>query len=85
MKYFLRATFLISDVVKSDKPDFENLVTGKDGQLFDPMPFLSDEVWFPGFRKKQGNFGFGFNVIKQADVLAGLREIYKAHALEGIS
>ena len=84
-QYFLRATFLIAKVEESDKPGFEYLVTGKDGQLFEPMPLISKEAWFPEFRKKQGNFAFGFNIIKQSDVQDGLRKIHKAHTLSSIS
>lgn len=79
--YYLRATFRIGDVVSPDKPDFENKVIGTDGQLLDPMPSIGDELWFPQFIKKQGNFAFGFNPIDDSTVVSGLSAILLANTL----
>lgn len=78
--YFLRATFKIGGFAPSPKPNFEHCVTGTDGQLFDPMPNLTNEAWFPDFRKAQGNFAFGFNAISNPGVVAGLKAILKARS-----
>ncbi|WP_144389583.1 hypothetical protein [Pigmentiphaga sp. NML080357] len=80
-QYYLRATFLISAVEDSDKPSFTNRVTGKDGQLLDPMPLISDQPWFSSFLQEQGHFAFGFNKIKNSDVLKGLKTILLANTL----
>lgn len=78
--YFLRATFRIGGLAPSSKPNFEYCIAGTDGQLFDPMPNLTTEAWFPAFKKAQGNFAFGFNAIKDSGVVAGLKSILKARS-----
>jgi hypothetical protein len=80
-QYYLRATFLIGGVEPSDKPDFKYRVTGTDGQLLDPMPSLSAEPWLSGFVEEQGRFAFGFNRIKNAAVVDGLRKLLLASTL----
>lgn len=62
--YKLRAMFIISAICISDKPAFKNKITGKAGQLLNPMPILNAEPWFQAFVKEQGRFAFGFNQIK---------------------
>lgn len=80
-KYFLRATFVINNVEPSEKPDFRSRVTGTDGQLLDPMPLLNTEPWFAAFVEEQGRFAFGFNEIKNAAAVDGLRRILLANTL----
>ncbi len=80
-KYFLRATFRIGDVIDSDKPEFQHLITGTDGQLLDPMPDITNEKWFPSFIKTQGNFSFGFNLIKDSVVVKNLSDILRGNTL----
>lgn len=79
--YRLRAMFRIGAIAPSDKPKFKNRITGTDGQLFDPMPVLNKESWFLEFLKVQGNFAFGFNLIRNATVENGLRKIVQANTL----
>jgi hypothetical protein len=79
--YFLRATFLIGGIEPSDKPAFKSRVTGTDGQLFDPMPPLGNEPWFPAFVEEQGRFAFGFNRITNTAAEKALRSILLANAL----
>jgi hypothetical protein len=76
--YYLRATFRIGNFGPSENPDFKHRVTGTDGQLLDPMPNLTNESWFPAFKKTQGNFAFGFNAINDTAAIAGLKSILKA-------
>ena len=80
-KYFLRATFLIRGIEPSDKLAFKSRVTGTDGQLFDPMPPLNKEPWFPAFVEEQGRFAFGFNQIKTPAAVSGLRAVLLANTL----
>jgi len=80
-KYYLRATFLIGAVERSDKPEFKSRVTGTDGQLLDPMPLLNGEAWLPSFVKEQGHFAFGFNRIKNEKAVESLRRILLANTL----
>ena len=80
-QYYLRAMFLIGSIEPSDNPDFKYLVVGTDGQLFDPMPFLNEESWFPAFVEEQGRFAFGFNRIKNAAAVSGLRSVLLENTL----
>lgn len=80
-RYHLRATFLIGGVEVSEKPGFKFRVTGTDGQLLDPMPLLNNEAWLPRFVKEQGSFAFGFNRIKNAAAVTGLRNLLLASTL----
>ncbi len=77
-KFLLRATFLISEVRKSDRPEFKTRVLGKAGTLMHPMPVLNDEPWFNQFKKSQGNFAFGFQPIGEPDAVAGLHALFRA-------
>lgn len=79
-KYKLRAMFIISAIEASDKPAFKNKVTGKAGQLLNPMPILNAEPWFPAFVEEQGRFAFGFNQIKNTLAIERLRAILTANA-----
>lgn len=79
-RYFLRATFIVSGVEVSDRPDFQTRLTGTDGQLFDPMPALHDAPWFPTFIRKQGRFAFGFSPVAPEEA-SHLRAILLARAL----
>lgn len=74
-KYKLRAMFIISAVEVSDKPEFKNKITGKAGQLLNPMPILNNEPWFSDFVEEQGRFAFGFNQIKNTIAIERLRAI----------
>jgi hypothetical protein len=80
-KYFLRASFLIRSIEPSAKPAFTSRVTGTDGQLFDPMPRLDQEPWFPAFVEEQGRFAFGFNRIRNPAAENGLRVVLRANTL----
>ena len=72
-KYKLRAMFIISAIEVSDKPAFKSKVTGKAGQLLNPMPILNAEPWFLAFVEEQGRFAFGFNQIKNTVAIERLR------------
>ena len=71
--YKLRATFIVDAVGVSDKIEFFAKVSGKEGHLFYPMPALNAASWFQQFRKKQGNFAFGFQPINDSTVEDGLQ------------
>jgi hypothetical protein len=79
-KYELRAMFIISAIEASDKPAFKSKVTGKTGQLLNPMPILNTEPWFPGFVEEQGRFAFGFNQINNSVAVERLRAILTANS-----
>lgn len=79
-KYKLRAMFIISAIEVSDKLTFKSKVTGKAGQLLNPMPILNTEPWFPAFVEEQGRFAFGFNQIKNTVAIERLRAILTANS-----
>lgn len=80
-KYYLRATFLIGGVHASEKPGFRSRVVGTDGRLFDPMPRLDAEAWFPSFVEEHGRFALGFSEIKNPHAIAGFRAIVAARPM----
>lgn len=77
--FYLRGTFLVSDVEDSGAPDFGTVILGKDGAMFSSMFVLNHELWFPGFRRNQGNFAFGFQSINDPMALAGLHALRARH------
>ena len=80
-EYYLRAVFKFHKYAPSEKPDFTHRVSGRFGQLFDPMPKLTEQPWFPALLKSQGNFAFGFSQITQSDVLNGLRKVIEENKM----
>lgn len=78
-RFLLRATFLVSEVGRSDRPQFRTRVFGKAGTFMHPMPVLNDEPWFIQFKKSQGNFAFGFQPISESDAVAGLHALFRAN------
>lgn len=79
--YRLRATFVVSAVDESDKPQFQTRISGKAGQFLHPMPLLNEEPWFAAFKKIQGNFAFGFQPVGDAASVAGLRAVLWANRI----
>lgn len=77
-KFTLRSTFIVQAVEKSDKPEFTARITGKEGHLFYPMLAIDSEPWFPQFKRKQGNFAFGFQPINDTTVKSGLLALLRA-------
>lgn len=72
-RYFLRATFLVTEVEASDAERFRTRISGQQAQFFAPMIDLTDEDWFAAFRRGQGNFAFGCQVIRDPRACEGLR------------
>jgi len=67
--YFLRATWLVDEIVRSEQAEFKFCAIGATGHVFDsqsaPNGILLDELpWFRSFLKSQGNFSFGLSPIK---------------------
>jgi hypothetical protein len=73
--FSLRGYFVVDEVAKSTHPDFKIEVSGTAGELFDPMPRLDGEDWFPEFKRSQGNFAFGFQPIKDLRFVKGLQRV----------
>jgi hypothetical protein len=79
--FMLRGVMLVKSEHPSDNPDFERVIAGKEGRLFDTMPVLNEEPWFDGLKREQGNFGFGFQPIYDPAALIGLRALAKKRSL----
>ena len=67
--------FIVSSVEISDRSDFETLIVGKSGVFFYPMLSLNKEIWLNELKQAAGNFGFGFQRIKNSIVISGLSKI----------
>ena len=76
-KYSLRGFFTVDRIEKSDNPEFKIAVSGTAGALFQPMPVLENEDWFPEFKHGQGNFAFGFQPINDPRYVQGLLAVAK--------
>jgi hypothetical protein len=75
MRFSLRGIFTVDAVGLSDHPKYKIEVSGSAGRLFDPMPAIDQEEWFPAFKHTQGNFAFGFQPIGDLRVVKGLIEV----------
>ncbi|MEO7733556.1 MAG: hypothetical protein ABIY55_21515 [Kofleriaceae bacterium] len=73
-RYFLRGWFTVSEVVSGEDDGFRTQVSGSKAHFFRPMREISDEVWLPDFRRSQGNFAFGYQVIGQPRFVRGLEK-----------
>ena len=78
-RFYLVLNF-IADVVESGKDDgFRTRIRGEHGHKFDPKIRIDDQPWFPEFKRRQGNFSFGFSPIGDDRVIAGLEEFVNRH------
>jgi len=74
--YFLCAWFYIDQVDSGEDDGFVTCLRGETGKSFDPMiPIDRDDAWFRDFRAAQGNFAFGFNLIKDITSIKKLEEL----------
>ena len=66
----------VANVVESGKDEgFHTRVRGERGHKFDPMIRIDDQPWFGEFKRRQGNFSFGFSSINDDRVVAGLEAL----------
>jgi hypothetical protein len=61
--FVLRSWFIVDSVESGSDDGYETKLSGKSGEVFDPVIELNREPWFEDFKREQGNFGFGFNRI----------------------
>ena len=61
------------------RKDFAPAFAGSIGHKFDPMIRIDDQPWFGEFKRRQGNFSFGFSPISDDRVIAGLEELANRH------
>ena len=78
-QFYLVLNF-VADVVESgEKEGFRTRVRGEHGHKFDPMIRIDDQPWFGEFKRRQGNFSFGFSPISDDRVIAGLEDLVNRH------
>ena len=66
--YFIRSCFVVEQTGSGTELGFKTKVSGSanTGTEFDPMIKISDADWFPEFQNRLGNFGLGFQRIRDA-------------------
>jgi hypothetical protein len=70
--YFLRSWFIVDAALPGTEHGFKTKLMGKKCQVYDPMVMLSEQGWFREFKRRQGNFGLGLQVITDRDARAGM-------------
>lgn len=77
--YFLTGCFEITGIEPHDDEEFRTRVVGVWEKKLPRKRWvvLNDEKWFPDFRKKQGNFAFGFQPIRETSFVRGLERALK--------
>ena len=73
--FFLRSYFLVDNVDVPKRSKFKTRISGHTGKVFDPMIPLGQEKWFEEFKRQQGNFAFGFQPIRDQQVITGLEKL----------
>jgi hypothetical protein len=71
-RYGLAARFVPNEVVEAADG---RVVSGEEGEEFDPPVPLSGLAWFDELAAEQENFGLGFSEIKSGRVIAALAEV----------
>jgi hypothetical protein len=71
-RYFLRGFFTATRVESAEDKGFRTRVWGDQAHFTKSMIEITDEEWFPDLRQSQGNFAFGYQVIKDPRFVRGL-------------
>jgi hypothetical protein len=66
--FLLRSCFIVDQVLTRGHEEYKTKLTGSDCRIFEPMIELEGR-WFHTFKRKQGNFSRGFQVIDADSVL----------------
>jgi hypothetical protein len=77
-RFFLRGVFTICRVESGEDAGFRSRVWGTGERFFAPMIELTHEEWFADFKRSQGNFAFGFQVISEDRFIRGLESVVLA-------
>src|SRR4051794_755007 len=64
-RYFLRAVFVVDEVGPADDGRFRYFARGSQGTRFVPPILLSQEAWFPEFRRRLANFSLGLRALPE--------------------
>jgi len=73
--FFICSYFIVEKIESGMNDGFETRLSGTTGKKFNPMIELSDEEWFSDFKRSQGNFAFGFQLINEARFVEGLEAV----------
>jgi hypothetical protein len=61
--YFLSAVFVVDEVGPAEDSRFRHVARGTQGTRFVPAIPLSQETWFPEFRRRLANFSLGLRAM----------------------
>src|SRR5262249_44669470 len=64
-QYFLSAVFMVDEVGPADVSAFRYFARGSQGTRFVPPIPLSQESWFPEFRRRLANFSLGLRAMPE--------------------
>jgi hypothetical protein len=64
-RYGLRAVFVVDEVGPADDGRYRYVARGRQGTRFDPPIPLSQEPWFPAFRRRLANFSLGLCALPE--------------------
>jgi hypothetical protein len=64
-RYYLRAIFVVDEVGPAEDRRFRYFARGSHGSRFVPPIPLSQEAWFPDFRRRVQNFSLGLRAMPE--------------------
>ena len=73
--FVLRSWFIVDSAEAGSGNGYKTKLSGKSGEVFDPVIELNNEPWFHDFKQNQGNFAFGFNAIKEDRFIKALETV----------
>ena len=74
-KYYLAKWFYIDEFASGEGEGFKHVITGVDGENFDPFVEIAQDEWFTQLKQDQGNFAFGFSRINTPGAVEGLKTL----------
>lgn len=73
--FVLRSWFIVDSVEPGRGDGYKTKLSGKSGEVFEPVIDLNNEDWFQDFKRNQGNFAFGFNAINEDRFIKALETV----------
>lgn len=84
-RYYLCGYFNATEVEPAEDEGFRTRVRGEHTHFTRKMIAISDEEWFPDLRRSQGNFAFGYQVIKEPRFVQGLEEAIRRSSANSVT
>lgn len=75
-RYYLRGYITASGIQSGDDDGFRTRVSGDKGHFSNGLIDISDEEWLPELKRSQGNFAFGYQIIKDPRFVRGLERAF---------